>query len=283
MTVIPFLTTFPSSFLTMQVGGLVLMMGMMAWVGLVSNRLKNAGLVDIFWAGGFTLLLAHYYLFAVVFENVAVLTPRHSVLACMVVFASLRLASYLIQRFRHEFPREDGRYHALRVLLEQTDSPLMVDFKFFLLFQFQAVLMVLVLSSVAVASLNGAPDLGLLEWIACFIWLVGFFGQAVADNQLKQFKNRPENKGQVCQVGLWRYSRHPNHFFEWVMWFSYWVFACASPYGAWTVFSPAIMFFFLTQVSGVKATEEQSLRTRGELYRQYQQSTSAFFPWWPKQ
>ena len=92
----------------------------------------------------------------------------------------------------------------------------------------------------------------------------------------------PATKGRVCSVGLWRYSRHPNYFFEWLIWVSFFFFALPAPWGWTTILCPALMLFFLLRVTGIPYTEEQSLRSRGLAYRQYQRSTSAFVPWFPK-
>jgi steroid 5-alpha reductase family enzyme len=83
-------------------------------------------------------------------------------------------------------------------------------------------------------------------------------------------------------VGLWRYSRHPNYFFEWLIWVAFALFALGSPAGLWGLFSPALILYFVLRVTGIPATEAQAIRTRGEEYRRYQQTTSAFVPWFPR-
>ena len=88
----------------------------------------------------------------------------------------------------------------------------------------------------------------------------------------------PGNRGKVCQEGLWRWSRHPNYFFEWIVWVGYTVFACGSDWG-WTGWlSPALMLHFLLNVTGIPMTEALSVKSKGDAYRLYQQTTSAFFP-----
>ena len=92
----------------------------------------------------------------------------------------------------------------------------------------------------------------------------------------------PASKGRVCEAGLWHYSRHPNYFFEWLIWVAYFVFALASPWGWAAVIGPASILFLLLRVTGIPLTEEQSLRSKGDAYRRYQQTTSAFVPCFPK-
>ncbi|HEX3730690.1 MAG TPA: DUF1295 domain-containing protein [Opitutaceae bacterium] len=108
------------------------------------------------------------------------------------------------------------------------------------------------------------------------------FGEGLADSQLSAFKADPAHRGQVCRAGLWRFSRHPNYFFEWTVWVGYFVLACGSPGGWIGVISPAAMLWLLLRVTGIPMAEQQSLRSKGEAYRQYQRTTSAFVPWFPR-
>jgi steroid 5-alpha reductase family enzyme len=107
-------------------------------------------------------------------------------------------------------------------------------------------------------------------------------GEAVADQQLHNFKKNTANKGKTCQVGLWKYSRHPNYFFDWLVWIGFATFAVTSPWGFVGILSPALILCFLLGLTGIPATEAQALRSRGEEYRDYQRRTSAFVPWFPK-
>ena len=110
------------------------------------------------------------------------------------------------------------------------------------------------------------------------LWVIGFAGESTADRQLLHFRLDPQNRCRTCQLGLWRYSRHPNYFFEFVMWVAYALFASATPFG-WIAFAcPAVMLFLLLKVTGIPATEAQALRTRGDEYREYQRTTSVFVP-----
>ena len=118
--------------------------------------------------------------------------------------------------------------------------------------------------------------------MAVILWVVAWLGEAVADAQLAKFKADPASKGRTCRVGLWRYSRHPNYFFEWLTWVAFAWFATSSPNGWIGWISPALILYFLLRVTGIPATEEQALRSRGENYRRYQETTSAFLPWFPK-
>src|SRR5207253_10734062 len=114
---------------------------------------------------------------------------------------------------------------------------------------------------------------------AASLLAVSSAGESTAYRQLLHFKMEPENAGRTCQVGLWRYSRHPNYFFEWLMWVAYALFAAASPWGWLASACPLVMLYLLIRVTGIPPNEAQALRTRGEEYREYQRATSAFMPW----
>ncbi|MGE3509911.1 MAG: DUF1295 domain-containing protein, partial [Vicinamibacterales bacterium] len=103
-----------------------------------------------------------------------------------------------------------------------------------------------------------------------------------ADLQLRRFKASPRRGSRTCRDGLWRYSRHPNYFFEWLVWVAYALFAAASSWGFVAFACPVVMLYLLFRVTGIPATEAQALASRGDDYRDYQATTSAFVPWRPR-
>lgn len=129
-----------------------------------------------------------------------------------------------------------------------------------------------------IVSLNPDPGLGVIEIVGVVIFVGSLWGETLADEQLHAFKRDRGNKGKTCAIGLWQYSRHPNYFFEFMIWVGLCVYALGSPMGWVAVISPALMYYLLMYVSGVPLAEEQSLLSRGEEYRKYQQATSIFFP-----
>ena len=110
------------------------------------------------------------------------------------------------------------------------------------------------------------------------VFAVSMVGESIADRQLARFRADAANRGQVCEAGLWRYSRHPNYFFEWLHWWAYVLFGYGSPSWWVTLAGVVLMYLFLTRVTGIPHTERQALASRGDAYRRYQQQTSAFFP-----
>ena len=102
----------------------------------------------------------------------------------------------------------------------------------------------------------------------------------MADRQLAAFKARPDSHGKVCDAGLWAWSRHPNYFFEWLVWCACPCFAVSAawPWGWAALLAPAMMYWLLVHVSGIPPLEAAMLRSRGPAYRAYQQRVAAFFP-----
>ena len=249
--------------------GTAVVVAMMFVLWMIHLRIANAGIVDIGWAFGLGIL-------GLLYAGLRPADgPRKLMAAVMVAAWSLRLGSYLL--VRTVGPPEEGRYLQLR-----QDWGANAPLKFLVFFEFQALLDVLLSLPFLLACLNPRPGLTALELASAGLWLLAFLGESLADRQLARFKSDPANRGQVCQDGLWNYSRHPNYFFEWMIWAAWAMFAWSSPYGPIAVICPALMLFFLFRITGIPATEAQALRSKGDAYRHYQQTTSAFVPWFKK-
>jgi len=255
-------------FMAVTGAGIVCTMMLILWV--IHLLIKNAAIVDAGWAAGLGLLAICYATSGPGFVT------RKWMIAAMVGLWSLRLASYLL--FTRVIGKpEEGRYVQLR---EDWKNNIPLRFLFF--FEFQALLDVALSIPFLLACLNARTPLGPAEFVGVSIWLVAMAGEALSDQQLNSFKSNPANKGKTCDVGLWKYSRHPNYFFEWLIWVGFATFAITSPWGFLGLLSPALILYFLLGVTGIPATEAQALRSRGEAYREYQLRTSAFVPWFPK-
>ena len=201
---------------------------------------------------------------------------RRMIIGAMTAIWGIRLGSYLL------FTRVLGHHHDARYDMLEKEWKKNIPFRYFLFYQYQALAIVFVTVQFIVIANNPAPGIALLEYFGIGIWLISVTGQTISDAQLNSFKNDPANKGQVCTTGLWNYSRHPNYFFEWLIWLSYLIFALASDGGWIALFAPAIMLFLLLRVTGIPLTEENAIRSKGERYREYQRTTSAFIPWFKK-
>lgn len=232
--------------------------------------IKNAAIVDVGWAGGLAVLGGYYAYAAPGYPE------RKWAIAAMAGIWGLRLAGYLLFARVIGHP-EEGRYVQLR-----REWKTNVGMRFLFFYEFQALLDVILSLPFLLACLDTRVPLGIAEKFGIGIWLVGMCGEATADAQLDAFKKNPAKRGTTCRAGLWKYSRHPNYFFEWVLWMGYAVFALGSPWGWVGMISPALILYFLLSVTGIPATEAQALRSRGSEYRGYQRTTSAFVPWFPK-
>jgi steroid 5-alpha reductase family enzyme len=235
-------------------------------------KLNNAGLVDVVWSFGFILL-------ALVCAGLSGgWMTRRLVVAAMICIWSLRLGNHLTKRFSKMYPQEDARYKELK---EKAGSS--ANNALLLVFLWQGLIMCVLMLPVVIASQNVEPNILLSESIGMTIWLLAIVGESTADNQLANFAQDKNNKDRVCNVGLWKYSRHPNYFFEWLIWVGLFIFALSSPYGWFGACSPLVMLFLLIFVTGVKPSEDHSIKSRGALYLEYQRTTSMFFPWFKKE
>ena len=147
-------------------------------------------------------------------------------------------------------------------------------------FWLQGLLVVGLATPFLLGTQNATTHWAATEVIALAVLLLALIGEAVADAQLAAAKRR----GLVlCQQGLWRYSRHPNYFFEWLVWVAFALLAHSAPWGWLGWVSPLLMLHFLLNVTGIPLTEELAVRRKGDAYREYQRTTSAFVPWFRKE
>lgn len=242
----------------------------MACVFFIGRRIGNVGIVDAAWSLGVGITAIAYALLPGV-------NPAARI--ALAVFAgvwSLRLGCHIL--FDRVIGKpEDGRY---RDLMKQWGEH--ATRKLFKFFQYQAFFIVVFSLPFLPIALAQTPPRYVYLLVAAGIWIAAVSGEAVADRQLAQWRNNPENRGRTCRNGLWKYSRHPNYFFEWLHWWTYVALGITEPFGWLTLLGPILMLFFLYRVTGIPYTEKQALKSRGEDYRAYQQQVSAFFPWFPK-
>lgn len=249
--------------------GLVACLVAFAAVWAISLRVKNYGFLDAAWSYSFAGLAI---LYAVLGTGYA---PRRLLLTAIAVAWSIRLGTHILRRVLRHHPAEDPRYHSLR---RDWKGP----FQFFLFFELQAVIAVLISLPFLLSAFNPAPALTPVEIAGYLLALLALTGETLADHQIKTFAANPAHARKVCQSGLWRYSRHPNYFFEALIWWGFFLAALGSPWGWITIICPLLMLWFLLKVTGIPLTEKHSLEKRGEAYREYQRTTSAFIPWFPK-
>ncbi|TVP77953.1 MAG: DUF1295 domain-containing protein [Puniceicoccaceae bacterium] len=236
----------------------------------IARRLKLMAIVDTIWTAGLGLS-------AFIYHSVAGLDSIRSWAVLLIIgIWSFRL-SYHLFTDRVFKGHEDPRYQALAEHWG-AKAPL----NFYLLFLVQIPFIALFLYPVSLAMQAEAAGWLWTDTLAVLIAVLAMLGEAVADRQLARFRGDPVNKGEVCQEGLWRYTRHPNYFFEWLHWFSYVAFAWSAALSWPTLLGPLAMYIFLRYLTGVPYAERSSLKSRGDAYRRYQATTNAFFPWIPR-
>ena len=152
----------------------------------------------------------------------------------------------------------------------------------FWLLQKQAMVRVPLALAIGLAAHNPHPQFGPQDLLGTALLVFAIVGEKMADDQLRRFRADPANHNAVCDIGLWRWSRHPNYFFEWLGWLAYPLIAIdlsdANPYGWLALLAPACMYWLLVHISGIPPLEAHMLRSRGEAFRSYQRRTRAFFP-----
>jgi steroid 5-alpha reductase family enzyme len=236
---------------------------------LIQLKTQNATLVDVVWAAGLGLTACFYAAMG------AGDASRRIMLAILAGIWSFRLVFYLILRSLGK--PEDGRYAMLRSKWGDAGAK-----NFFLFYQAQASWVVLFSIPFLVVSHNGLELWAWHDLAALAIWFITIAGESLADQQLNRFRAETKNQGKTCCKGLWKYSRHPNYFFEWLHWFTYVFLAIGSRWWWISLSGPIVMLFFLYKLTGIPYTEKRALQSRGEDYHRYQQTTSAFIPWFPK-
>lgn len=261
------------NFLLLDVVMLNVVIMAVCWLIVTYNQ--RAGLVDVAWS----FCIALNVMIAAFWLDTAPISVRIFI-GCASSIWFLRLTWHLLRRYWHE-SEEDRRYANMRRAMGQFKH-----LGFLAFFMFQAGLAILF--SYPMLSLLSTTVIQWSEWThwaliaAAIMMLLAFIGESTADQQLYRFKQKPEHHGKTMDQGLWKYSRHPNYFFEWLHWFAYPILGLAAgQYLLWIY--PLLMWAFLYYITGIPFSEQQALRHRGQNYRDYQQRTSMFIPWQPKE
>jgi steroid 5-alpha reductase family enzyme len=257
------------SFLEIYFSVLWVILGSMTLLWLVSLRIKNSSIVDIFWGTGFVIASWVYFM----------LTPdgfilRKLLISILVTLWGLRLSAHILRR--NWGKGEDFRYQKWR---EEGGDKWWWQ-SYLQVFLLQGILMwVISVPLLAAQFYTTLNHLTFLDFLGVALWAMGFYFEAAGDFQLSRFKADPANKGKVMDRGVWRFTRHPNYFGDAAQWWGYYLIAVSAG-GWWTVFSPVLMTVFLLRVSGVTLLEKTLADRPG--YREYIETTNAFLPWFPR-
>jgi steroid 5-alpha reductase family enzyme len=241
----------------------VLVMMLVLWGASIIKR--DVSIIDPFWGVGFVLV-----------AWIAALTShgdldRRLLLAILTTIWGLRLFGYLIWR-NHGRP-EDFRYAAMR----DRHGSRFIWVSLGTVFVLQGVLMLVVSLPVQMGGLASGHPLGIVALVGACVWAVGIAFETIGDVQLARFRANPAQKGQVLDSGLWRFTRHPNYFGDFLVWWGLWLVAAESGWAILTFPGPLVMSILLMRVSGV-ALLERDISTRRPGYAEYVRRTSAFFP-----
>jgi steroid 5-alpha reductase family enzyme len=231
------------------------------WI--VSVVKRDVSIVDSLWS---LFLLAAAVAYTVRLDETG---PRAALILALVLLWAIRLSAHITWR-NHGMP-EDHRYQAIR----RNNEPHFELKSLFIVFGLQAVLAWIV-SVPLLAAIASTRAIGVLDFLGIALWITGFLFETLADWQLARFKSDDKNGGQVMDRGLWRYTRHPNYFGEFCVWWGFYIIAFAAG-GWWAVISPLLMSLLLWRVSGV-ALLEKDIAERRPAYREYVACTNAFFP-----
>ena len=240
-----------------------------AW--LVHRRTKNAGWIDALWTFGTGLSAS----IAALIPMDGTSTARQMLVASLAFIWAIRLGTHIVRR---NLARPDDPRYAAIYAGYGADA----DRQFFWFLQKQAWCGGILIAAICAAAWRTGDNLTLQDIVGASILLIAIVGEAIADRQLRRFGADPENRGRVCDHGLWRYSRHPNYFFEWLGWIAYPIMAIdlggSNPWGWLALGAPAMMYWLLVYVSGIPPLEQQMIASRGTAYEIYRTRTNAFFP-----
>jgi steroid 5-alpha reductase family enzyme len=246
----------------------------LAW--LLEQRTVNSGWIDATWTFGVGAVGV-----GSAFVPLASSYPqRRWLVAVAATLWAARLGLHIVVRTTRR--SDDPRYADLRRQYGRHASRQM-----WYLAQKQALVSIPLVLAIFLAAHNSANGLRVQDYIAITLFVAAIGGEAVADWQLQRFITDTRNGNGVCDAGLWRWSRHPNYFFEWLGWLAYPLIAIdgsgAYPWGLLALVAPACMYWLLVHVSGIPPLEKHMLRSRGDAFRAYQARTSAFFPAFPRE
>ncbi len=247
----------------------VLAFAMMTALWPLSVRLHDVSIVDILWAPAFALLAWSYVLV------LPPLGPRGWIALALVTIWGLRLGFRILARWRR-LGHEDYRYAEIR----RRNGPNFPLTSLVWIFWLQALLL-WVISWPLLAALSGSDALNGGDAVAIAMIAAGILIEAIADGQLTRFRADPDSRGKVLDSGIWAWSRHPNYFGDFLMWWGFFVLGIAAGGPWWTILGPLAMSALLIHYSGAGLMED-TIKDRRPGYADYVRRTSLFIPWPPR-
>ncbi|MFX1375783.1 MAG: DUF1295 domain-containing protein [Promethearchaeota archaeon] len=240
---------------------------------------KNNGLMDIFYGPGYFVVALSSLILNIIFTNKV--NIRQIIVTILVFIWAMRLAIYVFIRNRGK--PEDYRYLAMRKRWKTN----IVLKSFIQVYIFQGIVIFVVSFPVWFINISSVPSIesifdiiGISLLIGMIIWLIGFLFETIGDYTLYKFLQKPENKGEVMDRGVWKLSQHPNYFGEVTQWWGIYIIALAAPFGFITIIGPIFITYMIIKVSGIRLLDKRF--EANDKYAEYKKRTSVFFPWFPK-
>jgi steroid 5-alpha reductase family enzyme len=246
---------------------------------IVGTIKKNNGLMDVFYGPGyFVVALTSLILYFMINGYVNI---RQIIVTTLVFIWAVRLGTYVFIRNRGK--PEDYRYREMR---ERWKTNIVLK-SFIRVYIFQGIVIFIVAFPVWFINISINPPVinlldfaGITLWLGGIIWLIGFLFETIGDYTLYKFLQKPENKGEVMDRGVWKLSQHPNYFGEVTQWWGLYVIALAIPFGFISIFGPIFITYMIIKVSGIRLLDKRF--ETDDKYAEYKRRTSVFFPWFPK-
>jgi len=247
---------------------LLIATGVLTGFWLVYLWKRNPAVVDLGWATGLTVMGLTHNLRADTISTGQILT------SLLILFWGIRLGGYLFWT-RLRLGKRDARYESLPRHAKMR-APLYFLMHYLIQACFQAAV-----GFVFILTARNTEFDSLWAGAGVVLWCVGYIGSIATDSQLHRFRIRPDNRGKVCEVGLWNYSRHPNYFFEILLWCGFALIGLPARLGWLALISPIILSLTMRFITG-PISERQSLISKPDAYRRYQKTTSMIMPWFKK-
>ena len=229
---------------------------------------KDNSIIDYAWGIGFIVVTAYG-----VFSDTAI-HIRQWLLFAMITIWGIRLALYIF--IRNKGKGEDFRYAKWR----KDWGKFFYIRSFFQVFMLQGILLIIIASPILLINTSTNQELQVLDFIGVFVWAIGMFFEGVSDYQMHVFKKDQRNEGRIINIGLWKYSRHPNYFGEVMVWWGIFLVSLQVSHGIYGIIGPLVITLLLLKVSGIPMLEKKY--DNNPAYKEYKKVTNSFFPWFPK-
>ena len=233
----------------------------------ISLLIKRNDIADIAWGLGFVAIVVFLY-----FTHIP--TLQSGIVYILTIIWGIRLAIHIGLRskgktedFRYKKWRDEwGKYFVLRSYLQ--------------VYLLQGFFMWIISAPIIVVSMAQNQAISPFILSGSIVWLIGFVFESIGDYQLMLFIKHKQNKSDIMQTGLWKYTRHPNYFGEVLVWWGIFIMVLPLQYGIWAIMSPITISFLLLYVSGIPMLEAKY--EHNQVFQAYKKRTSAFFPMLPR-